>query len=182
MFCNYVIKTPIFLNKISLCLIFMLCLCYCGFLKPLTALSAMNEKNRSHCEEDHWKYTWKSGIRIWKMAQKVPSDSNKLSGPYKAFWGRCTSKGKWEIKMWMAYVCEAPYTRQIQIHTARDLRKDRKRTKVTRQQCKDWWNNLLTAAQPVTVPELGLLALAVPDRKSASDGTDTTGLGFCFFF
>lgn len=63
------------------------------------------------------------------MAQKVPSDSNKLLGPYKAFWGRYTSKGKWEIKMWMAYVCEAPYIRQIQIRTARDLQKGRNRMK-----------------------------------------------------
>lgn len=31
MFCNYIIKTPIFFNKISLCLIFMLCLGYYGF-------------------------------------------------------------------------------------------------------------------------------------------------------
>lgn len=38
--------------------------------------------------------------------------------------------------------------------------------RMTRQQCKDWWNDSLATTQPVTVPELGR-ALAVPNRKSA---------------
>lgn len=82
--------------------------------------------------------------------------------------------------MRMAYVCEAPYTRQIQIRTARDLQKGRNRTKGDMTAVQKLVNDLLATTQPVTVPELGL-ALALLNRISASDGTDTTGLSFCFF-
>lgn len=72
--------------------------------------------------------------------------------------------------------CTLGRSRSAQLETYKRTGTERR---VTWQQCKDWWNNSLATTQPVTVPELGL-ALAVPNWKSASDGTDTTGLSFCF--
>lgn len=61
--------------------------------------------------------------------------------------------------MWIPYVCEAPYPRQIQICTARDLQKNRNRTKSESSAKADVTTQPATT-QPVTVPGWGL-ALAV---------------------
>lgn len=179
MFCNYIIKTPIFFNKISLCLIFMLCLGYYGFwslwllsklwmrrTEAIVSRTTGNTHGSLESEFGRWHKRCQATVINYQVHTK-PSEVDILLKE------NGKSKCGWHMSVKHRTLGRS---RSAQLETYKRAGTERR-----------WHDSSAKTDGTTRLPPHSLwhsrlgLALAVPIRKSASDGTDTTGLSFCFF-